>query len=194
MKLRHRGYNSQWMVVVFFSAPCSSKDYQVLCLSKLDGVMVVNRWYPTAVNAIWLPHCMDAVVTMIHQRKLCNRPMLHQLILTNIGELAEEEGCTALAEKFGSDMEANDYFIDKVIENYLMVAIENCKRSQQGKMKALITDAMENWILKRNERRQDELYLGRLQFHEELKKCCGEFYSALKRAWGCYPIKVDYFK
>ena len=99
-----------------------------------------------------------------------------------------------MAEKFGSDMEANDYFIDKVIENYLIVAIENCKRSQQGKMKALITDAMENWILKRNERRQDELYLGRLKFHEELKKSCGEFYSALKRAWGFYPIKVDYFK
>jgi hypothetical protein len=182
-----------WLLL-FFSAPYTTRNYQVLCLNKLDGVMLVNRWYPRAVNAIWLPHCMDAVVAMVHQRKLSNRPILHQLILSNIGKLAEMEGCVALAERFSCVMEANDYFIDKVIENYLRIAIENLKRSQRVKMKGLVHDAMEKWVLKRNERRCDELYLGRLPFHEELKRCCGEFYSALKHTWGCCPIKVDYFK
>ncbi len=50
------------------------KNYQVLCISKLNGVILINRWYPTAVNVIWLPHSMNAVVEMIKQGKLANRP------------------------------------------------------------------------------------------------------------------------
>jgi hypothetical protein len=83
---------------------------------------------PMAVNAIWLPHSMDAVVVMIKQGQLANRPHLHHLFLKNIGELAENEGCVTLADKFASDSEANDYFINKVIDNYLVTAIQNLKK------------------------------------------------------------------
>lgn len=178
----------------FFSAPFTCKHYQVLCLTKLDGVIVVNRWYPTAVNAIWLPHSMDAVVVTIKERKLSNRPNLHQLILTNIGELVEKEGSMALVEMFGTDMEAYDYFEDKVIEIYLVTESGHLKRSQRRNLVVLVSDAKEVWMRKRNEHRLAELYLGRLPFHKELKRCCGEFYSSLKRTWGCCPLKVDFFK
>jgi hypothetical protein len=61
------------MVVVFFPAPFTTKHYQVLCVSRLDGVILFNHWYPMAVNAIWLPYSMDTVVVMIKQGKLANR-------------------------------------------------------------------------------------------------------------------------
>ncbi len=35
--------------------------------------------------------------------------------LRTIDELAENKGCAGLADKFASEMEANDYFVDKVI-------------------------------------------------------------------------------
>jgi hypothetical protein len=57
-----------------------------------------------AVNAIWLPHSMDAVVGMMKQGKLAKKLFLHHLILRTIGELAESEGCAALADKFASEM------------------------------------------------------------------------------------------
>lgn len=182
------------MVVVFFPPPFTTKDYQVVCVSKLDGIILLTRCYPQVVNAIWLPHSMDAVVVMIKQGKLANRLFLHHLILRTIGELAESEGCVALADKFASEMEANDFFIDKVIDTYLVTAIHHLKRSQREKMKALVLQGKENWTMKRNKRRQAELHLGRLPFHEELKRSCCEFYSSLKSIWGFSPIKLDYFK
>jgi hypothetical protein len=61
-------------------------------------------------------------------------------------------------------------------------------------MRAKVKDAKEKWMMKRNEHRQAELYLGRLPFHEELKRNCSEFYSSLRSIWGFNPIKLDYFK
>ncbi len=109
---------------------------------------------------------------LIKQGKLATRPFLHHLFLQTIGELAESEGCVALADKFASEMEANDYFIDKVIDTYLVTAIHVLKRSKREKMRAKVSHAKEKWIMKRNEHRQAELYLGRLTFHEELKRSC----------------------
>ena len=194
MQLRHRGYNSQWMVVVFSPPPFDTKNYQVLCLSKESGIILIQHWYPGAVNAIWLPPSMDVVVRIIKQGKLANTLFLHHLILRTIGELAESEGCAGLITKFASEVEASDYFIDKVIDTYLVTAIHVLKRSQREKMRATIIHVKEKWVLKRNERRQAELYLGRLTFHEELKRSCGEFYSSLKSIWGFSPIKLDYLK
>jgi hypothetical protein len=182
------------MVVVLFQPPYTTKIYQVLCLDKENGVILIHDWYPMAVNAIWLPHTMDAIVQMIKEKRVAKKPFLHNLILRTIGELAESEGCAALAYKFASMMEANDFFIDKVIDTYLVTAIHVLKRSQREKMRATIIHVKEKWVLKRNERRQAELYLGRLTFHEELKRSCGEFYSSLNSIWGFSPIKLDYLK
>jgi hypothetical protein len=54
---------------------------------------------------------------------------LHSLILRTIGELAESEGCAALADKFDSKMEAYVFFIDKVIDTYLVTAIHAVKQT-----------------------------------------------------------------
>jgi hypothetical protein len=180
------------MVVVFFPLPFTTNSYEVQCVSKLDRVILFQHRLPMAANAIWLLHSMDAVVRMIKQGKLTNKPFLHYLILRTIGELAESEGCEALHDKFASELEACDYFIDKVIETYLVTAIYHLKRSKRERMKTLVVDAKEEWIMKRNEHRQAELYLGKLPFHEELKRSCREFYSSLKSIWEFSPLKLDY--
>ena len=88
------------MVVVFFLPPYTTKNYQVLCQSKENGVKLIQHWYPMAVKAIWLPHNMDSIVQMIKQKRVAKKPFLHNLIFRTIGELAESEGCAALADKF----------------------------------------------------------------------------------------------
>jgi hypothetical protein len=45
-----------------------------------------------------------------------------------------------------------------------------------------------------NECWKAELYLGRLPFHEELKRSCGEFYSTFRSTCGFCPTILDYFK
>ncbi len=158
------------MVAVFFVLPFTNKNYEVHFVRKLDGVILVQHRFPMAVNSIWLPHSMDAVVGMIKQGKLANRPFLHHLFLRTIGELAESEGWVALADRFASEMEANDYFIDEVIDTYLVMAIHVLKRSQREKMRAKVSHAKEKWIMKRNEHQQAELHLGSLTFSKELKR------------------------
>jgi hypothetical protein len=61
-------------------------------------------------------------------------------------------------------------------------------------MKALIVHIKEKWMMKHNEDWQAEFYLGRLPFHEELERSCGESYSLLKYTWGHCPTKLDYAK
>ncbi len=57
---------------------------------------------------------MDAVVQMIKQKRVTERPFLHHLTLRTMGELTESEGCAALHTRFASEMEANDFLTDKV--------------------------------------------------------------------------------
>jgi hypothetical protein len=132
-----------------------------------------------AVNAVWLPHSMDAVVQIIKERRVAKHPFLHNLILRTIRELAESEGCTALSVMFASEV-ASDHFIDKMIDTHLAMAIHALKRSQRETMRAKVKVAKDKWIMKHNEHQHTELYLGRLKFEEELKRSCGEFYSSLK--------------
>jgi hypothetical protein len=61
-------------------------------------------------------------------------------------------------------------------------------------MKALVVHAKGKWTMKHNEHWQAELYLGRLPFHKELKRSCGEFYSSLRSIWGFCPTKIDFLK
>jgi hypothetical protein len=126
------------MVVIFCPPPFATKNYQVLSLSKENRIILIQHWYPGAVNAIWLPPSMGAVVHIIKQGKLAKTLFLHHLILRTIGELAESEGCAGLITKFASEVEACDYFIDKVIETYLVTAIYDVKRIQREKMKPLL--------------------------------------------------------
>ena len=146
------------------------------------------------MRAIWLPKSLNSVVKMIHQRKIANRTYLHHSILRAVGELAECEGSIALETKFASETEANNYIIDVVVNNYIITALHDLKRSQRKRLKEKVKEAKEHWIMKRNGRQQSELYLGRLTFDQELKRSCGEFYSSLKNVWGFSPTKLDYMK
>ena len=83
-----------------------------------------------AANSIWSPHSIDAVVQMIKERRVAKSLFLHILILRSIGELVESEGCS-LHAKFVSEMEANDYVIDKVIDTYLVMAIYDLKKVKE---------------------------------------------------------------
>jgi hypothetical protein len=67
------------MVVVFFPAPFATKTYQVLCLSKEDEIILIQYWYPMAINAMWLPHSMDAVVQVIKQKRVAKKLFLRNL-------------------------------------------------------------------------------------------------------------------
>jgi hypothetical protein len=182
------------MIVVFLPPPFTMKNYIVLYLEKENGLLQVEHWYPNCVRAIWLPKSLNSVVKMIHQRKIAKRSFLHHSILRTVGELAEREGSIALETKFASEREANDYIINVVIDNYIVTALHDLKRSQRKRLKEKVKEAKEHWIMKRNGRQQSELYLGRLTFDQELKRSCGEFYSSLKNVWGCSPTKLDYMK
>ncbi len=96
--------------------------------------------------------------------------------------------------KFASEREGNDYIIDVVIDNYIITALHDLKRSQRKRLKEKVKEAKEHKIMKRNSQQQSDLYLGRLTFNQELKRSCGEFYSSLKNVWGFSPTKLDYMK
>ncbi len=198
MQLRQHCNSSQWMIVVFCPPPYQSNSYIVLYLEKERGHQIVQNWYPTAVNAIRLPSSMSSVLRVIWNKKINGSSIFwHELILRSIGELAlisPRQGFNTLEDRFASEMEANDYFIDIIVETYIITVIHSERKSLRGRLKAKVSNARELWLIKRNEHRQNELYLGRVPFHDELRRSCEEFYATLRNIWGFSPLKLFYMK
>jgi hypothetical protein len=96
--------------------------------------------------------------------------------------------------KFTSEVEANDYFIDVVVDTYIVTAIHSEHKGIRKGLKAKVSRVKELWMIKRNEHRKNELYLGTLPFHDELRRSCGEFYAALRHVWGFSPEQLLYMK
>ncbi len=61
--------------------------------------MLIQHWYTMAINIILLLHSLDAVVGMIKQKKLVNRPFYMQLLESQLNA----RGQTALDTKCASD-------------------------------------------------------------------------------------------
>jgi hypothetical protein len=57
--------------------------------------------------------------------------------------------CCILSKRQVTGEEKLDYFIDNVIDTYLVTAIHHLRRSQQKKMKALVALAKEKWKTQR---------------------------------------------
>ena len=89
-------------------------------------------------------------------------------------------------------MDANDYFIDVIINSYLMTALHAFRSNARkvARLKRKTWQAKLQWMRKRDLRRVNELYLGVQPFSYELRRCCEEFYKQLKKAWGFTPVKL----
>jgi hypothetical protein len=77
--------------------------------------------------------------------------------------------------------------------------VKNCKdhserKSLQGRLNAKVSNARVLWLFESNKHPRNELYLGRLPFHNELRRSCEEFYATLRNIWGFRPLKLFYMK
>ena len=97
---------------------------------------------------------------------------------------------------FASQADANDYFIQVVVNNYVTTTLHVFQKNQRKweRLKRKVPSARKKWIKKRDERRKAEAYLGISPFSYELRRACEEFYSVLKDEWGFSPEKMYLMK
>jgi hypothetical protein len=97
-----------------------------------------------------------------------------------------------LNNRFLSEMDANDYFVDVVINSYLMTALHAFRSNARkvARLKRKTRQAKLQWMREQNQRRINELYLGVQPFFYEPRRCCEEFYKELKKAWGFTSVKL----
>jgi hypothetical protein len=188
MLLWQNDNNSQWMIVVFYPSSCVSQTYLPLYLDKDRGQYIIQTWYPNAITSVWVPTTMNAVISALKNKQVGCR-FCHQLILNEAGAIALRDGFQG---RFSSVDEANDYFIQVIIEGYLVIALHGFRNNKRklAKLKRKVPAAKRRWNKSRDDRRQKEAYLGSKSFPYELSRCCREFYHFLKKEWGFTPEKV----
>ncbi len=166
MHLRQNDTNSQWLILLFNPADYVANIFMSLYLDKARGPLIIQTWYP-------------------------NRCYLRQA-----GIIALKDDGRALQNQFASQADANDYFIQVVVTNYVTTTLHDFwnQRRKWERLKRKVPSARRKWMKKRDERRQAEAYLGISPFAYELRQACEEFYSALKNEWGFSPIKLFLMK
>jgi hypothetical protein len=195
MHLRQNDTNSQWLIVVFNPADYVANIFMPLYLDKARGPLIIQTWYPNALASIWVPSTMSAVMAALRNKSIgCH--FCHDMILRQAGIIALKDDGRALQNQFASQADANDYFIQVVVTNYVTTTLHDFRnqRRKWERLKRKVPSARRKWIKKRDERRQAEAYLGISPFAYELRRACEEFYSALKNEWGFSPIKLFLMK
>ncbi len=124
---------------------------------------------------------MSSVLKLIRDKKINGRNIFwHELILQSAGKLAlmsPRQGINTLMTKFTLEVKANDYFIYVVVVTYIVTAIHSECKCVRKRLEAEVSRAKVLWIKKRNKRPQNELHLGTLPFHDDLRRSCEEFYA-----------------
>ena len=166
-----------------------------LYLDKVRGECIVRNWYPDALRCVWTPSTMDAVMDALRKKQIGCR-FCHNIILQEVGTTAILVGAVALHDRFASQLDANNYFINTIVECYVTTTLHEFRnhRKKWKRLKRKVPSARRRWIAKRDERRQAEAYLGVQLFSYELRRACEEFYSALRIEWGFSPGKLFLMK
>ena len=191
MQLRRRPSTTQWLIVAFNPSHYITELFLPLYLDRSRGEEVIRTWYPNSLTSIWLPSVMSSVMVALQQKRIgCN--FCHRFILGAVGSLALSISTRDLNNRFSSEMDANDYFIDVIINSYLMTALHAFRSNARkvARLKRKTRQAKLQWMRKRDLRRINELYLGVQPFSYELNRCCEEFYKQLKKAWGFTPVNL----
>jgi hypothetical protein len=96
-----------------------------LFLDKETGLIRCQTLFLNAVDAIWLPLSMNAVLRTIQEKKISNHPFLHHSLLNCVGESAVKNNSHMVESKFVSKL--------YIIEAYLVVAINTLKNVGRAK-------------------------------------------------------------
>jgi hypothetical protein len=184
MQLCQRSNDSQWLIVVFSPLSFVANLFLPLYLKLDTGKRVVQIWYPNSLASYWLPTTMNSIMRSLRNKTISN-PYYHAFLLNHVGSLALAVSQIELERKFSSEQEENDYFILTIINAYLEALLRDITGNINiSRLKRRIPEVKHEWMIKRDRRRRDELYLGVLSFKDELSRCLDEFYNELKKVWG----------
>jgi hypothetical protein len=119
-------------------------------------------------------------------------PLLPQHHFTKSWSNSNTIGTVALHDRFSSQWDAMDYFINAIVESYVTTILHEfrCKRRKCDKLKRMVPAARRRWIAKHDEQHQAEAYLGVQPFSYELRQACEEFYCAIRTEWSFSPRKL----
>jgi hypothetical protein len=79
--------------------------------------LFVQNWYPDALRLVLTPSAMDAVMEAL-RRKHIGCHFCHNIILQKVGAIVIQFGAVELHDQFSSQLDANDYFINAIVESY----------------------------------------------------------------------------
>ncbi len=82
-----------------------------LYLNKQRGEVIVQNWYLDALRSVWTLSTMDAVMEALRKKHIgcC---FCHSIILLKVGAISIQFGAVALHDRFSSQRDAMDYFIN----------------------------------------------------------------------------------
>ncbi len=103
-----------------------------------------------------------------------------------------DKSLTANTREFPTEETVNFFCIDHIIRRYIRIVPMTPSILRKRGNQALSLQAFEILDLlkvKRQQRLWHESYLGPMQFEDDLRHSCAEFYKELKKKWGFTPVK-----
>ena len=130
MHLRQNDNNSQWLIVVFNPADYVANIFMPPYLDKVRGQLIIQTWYPNALTSIWVPSTMSAVMVALRNKSIgCH--FCYDIILRQAGKLALKDDGQNIQNMFASQADANDYFIQVVVNNYVTTTLHVFQKNQR---------------------------------------------------------------
>ena len=150
----------------------------------------VQQTYRAASRIIFMPDSFLSVIGALCKKNAqCSE--FHSLLLAHLAV----KGDNSLIEnnrEFPMEETANFYCIDHIIRPYIMMvamAPLNLRERESQVLSLQAFQILDLLKVKRQQRLCRESYLGPMQFEDDLRRSCAEFYKELKKKWGFTPVK-----
>ena len=192
MQLRRRR-NKIKSIIIIFHGTTSNVHLPLQLEEECITAEYVQMRYPTALSAIFLPDTFLSVIAFICKKQL-QFSELNSIILSHLARICDKS-LFETSRQFPTEEIANYHCIDHTIRWYIMMVAMapfnlDEKESQVLSLRAFqMLDVCKG---KRMQRLQRESYLGPMQFEDDLRRSCAEFYLELKKEWGFKPTSWFY--
>jgi hypothetical protein len=193
MHLRQRRGNIQNIIIVFPDNEASIASlYLPIQVDKAYAAEIIRTEYPNACRTIIIPSTFSSVIGALCKKSIqCS--LCYTVILEHLAFLCDKH-YIELKQEFPAEEEVNFYCINLILHRYISIALDQLDKNRAD-IELLRTQAFQikdAYKVKRQQRLKHESYLGSMEFDNDLRRSCVEFYLELKKKWKFTPVKCFY--
>ena len=191
-----RRHASFWVIITNDRGNGISNKYHLLKLSYDHNT---ERLLETLCqrNVVWqMPSYMNNILMAVHKKRIsCS--FCHQFLLNHIGRISKEKCFYELLSMFDGEESFSLHCIYAIYHGYICRALTVIAANEdelplsRDAYWLMFIQCKEQAIRKQCKRRNEEKYLGKVPFPDDLRRSFDEFLRIIRNVFGFWPYKVE---